>query len=136
MKILIEDFNYTLYADVDCKEDALIIQQIEDSNDDMIDKNQIEDFAIRNGYSYLDTYSDYIKYIIDAFFGSIAEFNKKDIQMQADVLWYGDVESLKSELEDQTMMDFINDPFYVKETAEAISAYILSLKDSNRYLHI
>ena len=128
MKILIEDFNYTLYADVDCKEDALIIQQIEDSNDDMIDKNQIEDFAIRNGYSYLDTYSDYIKYIIDAFFGSIAEFNKKDIQMQADVLWYGDVESLKSELEDQTMMDFINDPFYVKETAEAISAYILSLK--------
>lgn len=131
-----EDFNYTLYADVDCKEDALIIQQIEDSNDDIIDKNQIDDFAIRNGYSYLDTYSDYIKYIIDAFFGSIAEFNKKDIQTQADVLWYGDVESLKSELEDQTMADFINDPFYVKETAEAISNYILSLKDSNRYLHI
>lgn len=127
-----EDFNYTLYANVDCKEDALIIQQIEDSNDDMIDKNQIEDFAIRNSYSYFNTYSDYIKYMIDAFFGSIAEFNKKDIQTQADVLWYGDVESLKSELEDQTMMDFINDPFYVKETAEAISAYILSLKDSNR----
>lgn len=127
-----EDFNYILYADVDCKEDALIIQQIEDSNDDMIDNNQIKDFAIRNGYSYLDTYSDYIKYMIDAFFGSIAEFNKKNIQTQADVLWYSDVESLKSELEDQTMMDFINDPFYVKETAEAISAYILSLKDSNR----
>ena len=66
-----EDFNYALYADVDCKEDTLIIQQIEDSNDNMIDK-------------------------------------------------------------DQTMMDFINDPFYVKETAEAISNYILSLKDSNR----
>lgn len=127
-----KNFNYALYADVDCEEDALIIQQIEDSNNDMIDKNQIEDFAIRNGYSYLDTYSDYIKYIIDAFFSSIAEFNKKDIQTQADVLWYGDVESLKSELEDQTMMDFINDSFYVKETAEAISNYILSLKDSNR----
>lgn len=127
-----KNFNYTLYADVDCEEDVLIIQQIEDSNDDMIDKNQIEDFAIRNGYSYLDTYSDYIKYMIDTFFGSIAEFNKKNIQTQADVLWYSNVESLKSELEDQTMADFINDPFYVKETAEAISNYILSLKDSHR----
>lgn len=127
-----EDFNYALYADVDCKEDALIIQQIEDSNDDIIGKDQIEDFAISNGYSYLDTYSDYIKSMIDAFFGSIAEFNKKNIQTQADVLWYSDAESLKNELEDQTMMDFINDPFYVKETAEAISNYILSLKDSNR----
>ena len=127
-----EDFNYTLYADVDCKEDALIIQQIEDSNDGIIVKDQIEDFAISNGYSYFNTYSDYIKYMIDAFFGSIAEFNKKDIQTQADVLWYSDAESLKNELEDQTMMDFINDPFYVKETAEAISNYILSLKDSNR----
>lgn len=127
-----KNFNYALYADVDCEEDVLIIQQIEDSNDDMIDKNQIEDFAIRNGYSYLDTYSDYIKYMIDTFFGSIVEFNKKAIQTQADVLWYSDVESLKSELEDQTMMDFINDPFYVKETAKAISNYILSLKDSNR----
>ena len=127
-----KDFNYALYADVDCKEDTLIIQQIADSNDDIIDKDQIEDFAISNGYSYLDTYSDYIKYMIDAFFGSIDEFNKKAIQTQADVLWYGDIESLKSELEDQTMMDFINDPFYVKETAEAISNYILSLKDSNR----
>ena len=133
MKILI--FNYTLYADVDCKEDALIIQQIEDSNDDMIDKGQIEDFAIRNGYSYFNTYSDYIKYMIDAFFGSIDEFNKKNIQTQADVLWYGDVESLKSELEDQTMMDFINDPFYVKETAEAISNYILYLKQNLLQFH-
>ena len=131
MKIF-EDFNYTLYADVDYKEDALIIQQIEDSNDDIIDKDQISDFAISNGYSYFNTYSNYIKYIIDAFFDSIAEFNKKDIQTQANVLWYGDVESLKSELEDQNMMDFINDPFYVKETAEAISTYILSLKNSNR----
>ena len=131
MKIF-EDFNYTLYADVDYKEDTLIIQQIEDSNDDIIDKDQISDFAISNGYSYFNTYSNYIKYIIDAFFDSIAEFNKKDIQTQANVLWYGDVESLKSELEDQNMMDFINDPFYVKETAEAISTYILSLKNSNR----
>ena len=127
-----EDFNYALYADVDCEEDTLIIQQIENSNDDMIDKDQIEDFAMSNGYSYFNTYNDYSKYMIDAFFGSIDEFNKKAIQTQADVLWYGDVESLKNELEDQTMMDFINDPFYVKETAEAISNYILSLKDSNR----